>query len=214
MNTSNLFPATINLPSVSLAHDTALTKADAWRKTLEKEQTELLRQSKSVPLGEASGALFNATQASATARPTTQAGLPQAPRAVPNETHEMAASLQTEPPPPLPIPFRPGTQLQRTTELQPGLLNEKQMLQLRGLSSAGGELTIAIAWFESHYKQKWPLKNVHVAHSAEGTTVWIRDARLHADSEEISALIQHIGKALEQDGQKLAALVINGKTVY
>jgi hypothetical protein len=192
------------------------TRADAWRKDFEKEQSAILKSIKSVALGQNP----HVSKQSATG------GRPL-----------LAAS--TAVPPPLLFPHQmvasdehgstyagsqhPAGETELATALafsQAGNASLALSAQAETRSSQTGFKNVALAFhnaielFESHYKNKWPLRNVHLVSTNNGVMVWIRDSHLNADSADVNQLLTRMKNAFSQDGATLVSLTVNGSLIF
>lgn len=215
MNNITPFPFSNALP---LQEGSSLIKADAWRKAFDKEQNEILKDIRSVKLGDehetsngdsdlkfltSSQSAYQETEISQPAN--NKALLPQ------ETTLQQPASGTT---------LNNDAHLNQSGSPYPlsGFLSQRDGLNtplLGAMPYSGfmnGEVASAIEVFESHFKNKWPLKNVHMMHTDKGINVWIRDVNL-SDSADIQVLIDRIKLALKNDNQTLAGLVLNGKII-
>lgn len=192
------------------------TKADAWRKAFEKEQAGVLQSAKSVKLGAPpsmpSAGAPDTQQGASHSNNAGQNGAENTPKFSPpamntsrQASHSMNSAL-----------FIPAGRAEVTPSQALLLLQAAQHnLQSRpsALSAGRQDMAATVAFLESHYKQKWPLKNIHVVHSDEGVRVWIRDASLETGNKDSSSLALRIQQAIEADGRALVGLVLNGKTI-
>jgi hypothetical protein len=205
-------------PNASALVGENTTKADAWRKAFDKEQDETLKDIRSVKSENAA-----ATQASGentdlhmpAAKPTLSAAeYSKGPATQSAQTDTTSRSAPTASPN---NNAASSGQANILTAQRFIAASDQQNFLLRPAAPyAGyeaGETLSAIAVFESHFKQKWPLKNVHVMQTEKGIRIWIRDVNLSAEGSETQALIEHIKQAFKADNQSIAGLVLNGKTI-
>lgn len=217
MSMNNITPPLPGTQTATSSNGNPSAKAEAWRKAFDKEQAEILHNTKSVKLGNAaatpskhvdSAPAFHSSGRNAGGNPASenQRQRSQDPALSQQNTQPSAAK---------------GTIAGRPAQLLPTpafvLFGTQQNVPLQGATPGStqgvAETAAAIALFESHFKQKWPLKNVHIAQADNGVHVSIRDINLSADSQEAQKLVERIRQALQTDGQTLAGLVLNGTTI-
>lgn len=215
MNTHYISSALQNTQNSSGVKETISTQTEAWRKVFEQEQAAILSQAKSVKLDTGSTALSQ--QQSTTNENSSdlvQTKNEDMPRLTPSTAEAVDATKSTPSQSANTAEWRSFRSLQINTDLHNNLISTQNTLVVQKFSAATEMLPAVISLFESHYKQKWPLRNVHLIQTEEGVVIWIRDAALHAaPKHEIEALAEKINQSLIQDGQKLVGLSINGKTV-
>ncbi|TCS37726.1 hypothetical protein EDC30_10318 [Paucimonas lemoignei] len=203
-----------NLPSQP--QTASLTaKADAWRKAFEQEQNGILKDTRSVKFGEsmpaftadAGGRQTNAEQLPGSASQISEGKRPAPASAkaglVVADSSPTVASDAAGLSQPRSLSTHALVSLQLTQQVQ-----AHRSAQL----SPNMELASVIALLESHYRQKWPFKNVHVVHTGDGVSIWIRDSTFQ-NEEQVQSMAERIQQAVQEDGQQLISLVLNGKTI-
>lgn len=216
MTTNNILPP---LPgNLTMQPQTASlsAKADAWRKAFEQEQGGILKDTRSVKFGEP--------------RPTSMAGAGNTPAHtghLPNNAplaqRDQLTSRSSEKTASGSAGFGPVAAGLIRGSGQPDRLSTHAVVSLQLAQQTPlhryarmphhTETTSLIALFESHYRQKWPFKNVHVAHTGDGVSVWVRDSTLVGDTMQAQSLAQRIQETVQADGQQLVSLVLNGKKI-
>lgn len=212
---NNITSFLIGAPPTQSSDRNVLTEAEAWRKAFEKEnylskmksvKPETFNQDSSTH--DPSAATASANQQEVNHAPFEGKQSPTQEQAFSQSSNKSLLGKSTSEIRQGEIPF---------TEMQ-FLLNKHQSAPLFSTSQkytmgTKGDLS-AIGFFESFFKQKWPLKNVHILDSDDGVRVWIRDSNLPAGSLEIQKLVEQVQQAFKVDGKTLIELVINGKTVF
>jgi hypothetical protein len=67
---------------------------------------------------------------------------------------------------------------------------------------------------ERLFRQRWPRANVLIAKDDDGVRIWLRDPDLLKDRSVLTNLVAQIKKELASQGVSLAALTVNGETVF
>lgn len=73
---------------------------------------------------------------------------------------------------------------------------------------------VGASFLERLLRQHWPRANLLVAKDADGLRIWLRDPDLLEDRSAIDSLVAQIKKELAGHGVSLAALTVNGETVF
>lgn len=83
-----------------------------------------------------------------------------------------------------------------------------EAVALEGITPGGQPL------LERLLRKRWPRVNVLIAKNDDGVRIWLRDPDLIKDRSALENLVAQIKKELASQGVFLAALTVNGETVF
>lgn len=81
-------------------------------------------------------------------------------------------------------------------------------------TASDGFAVAEIPDLERLFRQRWPRANVLIAKDGDGVRIWLRDPDLLKDRSALTNLVAQIKKELAGQGVSLAALTVNGETVF